>query len=94
VGAENLMGSMTSLPCGVKKLDRERKPGRLLGSVGARPQRSPDLIDEKRTAGTIETATSSRSMGTGTLFGLRRVAPRFRRPSRARREHERPAEPE
>jgi len=34
--------------CGVKKLDRERKPERLLGSVGARPQRSPDLIDEKR----------------------------------------------
>jgi hypothetical protein len=23
--------------CGVKKLDRERRPGRLLGSVGARP---------------------------------------------------------
>jgi len=72
VGAENLMGSMTSLPCGVKKLDRERKPGRLLGSVGARPQRSPDLIDEKRTAGTIETATSSRSMGTGSLPSSRR----------------------
>ena len=55
--------------CGVKKLDRGRKPERLLGSVGARPLWSPDLIDEKRTAGTIETATCSRSMGAPGLVG-------------------------
>ena len=53
-GRSELKGAFIGLPCGVKKLDRERKPERFCGSVGARPLRSPDLIDEKRTAGTSQ----------------------------------------
>ena len=46
--------------CGVKKLDRERKPDRLLGSVALVPSGVPILIDEKRPEGTIEKACGCR----------------------------------